>query len=138
MPASSRTIAQLCGPDHGTTGAHLVLPMTSGGSALRYHALKNGVGAIGNRIPDELHPFIAPFDPEATLRAGVRLDYLQEREWRLPNSLTFDYANVEYVLVESIEDATWLVKQIGALRLPETKVIPMAVYRNIQQAWSDR
>ncbi len=121
---------------YGVVFSKRVIFDMGGGPALYLRG--DTLGAIGNRIPDELHPFIAPFDPEATLRAGVRLDYLQEREWRLPNSLTFDYANVEYVLVESIEDATWLVKQIGALRLPETKVIPMAVYRNIQQAWSDR
>lgn len=94
------------------------------------------LGATRERIPEELHPFIAPFDPEATLRPGVRLDWLQEREWRLPTSLTFEYANVEYVLVESIEDASWLVHQIGAQQLPETKLIPMEVYRNIKQAWS--
>lgn len=37
------------------------------------------LGAIGARIPEEVHAFIAPFDPEATLRAGVRLDWLQEK-----------------------------------------------------------
>ncbi len=90
---------------------------------------------IGTQIPEELHPYIAPFDPEGTLKPGVRLDFLQEREWRLPDSITFEYAAVEYILVESIEDASWIVHQIGAQQLPETKVIPMAVYRNIKQAW---
>jgi hypothetical protein len=93
------------------------------------------LSTIGDQIPQELHPFIAPFDPEATLKPGVRLDYLHEREWRLPDSLTFKYADIEYVLVESIEDASWVVHQIGAQQLPESKIIPMAVYRNIKQAW---
>jgi hypothetical protein len=94
--------------------------------------------AFGKRIPEELHAFIAPFDPQATLQPGVSLDYLQEREWRLPGSLTFEYADIEYVIVESIEDASALVHQIGAQQLPEAKVIPMEVYRNIRQAWRDR
>jgi hypothetical protein len=92
--------------------------------------------AIQDRIPHELLAFIAPFDPEATL--GVRLDWLHEREWRLPSSLSFSYADIQHVLVESIEDANWIVRQIGADQLPESKVIPMEVYRNIKQAWSDR
>jgi len=94
--------------------------------------------AIRDQIPRELHPFIAPFDPESKLKPNVRLDWLHEREWRLPDSLSFTYAAVEYVLVESIEDASWVVHQIGAQQLPESKVIPMEVYRSIKQAWSDR
>lgn len=93
--------------------------------------------AIGNDIPEKLHPFIAPFDPEATLRPGVPLDWLQEREWRLPSSLAFQYSDIEYVLVDSIADASQLVHLIGAQHLPENKVIPMEVYRNIKQAWSE-
>jgi|ERR1041385_3745422 hypothetical protein len=93
---------------------------------------------IGNNIPRELHPFIAPFDPESRLRPGVRLDWVHEREWRLPTSLTFTYADIEYVLVESIEAASRVVHQIGAQHLPESKIIPMEVYRNIKQAWRDR
>jgi len=96
------------------------------------------LGATGNQIPAQIQPFIEPFDPEATLRAGVRNDWLHEREWRLPNSLTFIDADIKYVIVDSILDATELVRQIGALRLPESKIIPMEVYRNIKEAWSDQ
>ncbi len=92
--------------------------------------------AVGNQIPDLLHPFIAPFDPDAKIRPGVPLDWLHEREWRLPKSLEFTFANIEYVLVESIQEATELVHQIGAQQLPESKVIPMEVYRNIKRTWS--
>jgi hypothetical protein len=61
--------------------------------------------AVGAEIPVVIHPFIMPFDPGAVIRDGVVLDWLHEREWRLPETLTFEYAHVEYVLVESIEDA---------------------------------
>lgn len=108
---------------------------TGGGPALYLRG--DSLATLGVTIPAVLHPFIAPFDPEAALRPGVRLDWLHEREWRLPESLTFEYANIEYVLVESIEDADNIVHQIGAERLPESKMIPMQVYRNIEKAWSE-
>lgn len=92
--------------------------------------------SLGKEIPEAIHPFIAPFDPEATLKSGVRLDWVHEREWRLPSSLNFEYADIEYVLVGSIADATQLVHQIGNQHLPENRVIPMEVYRQIKQAWS--
>jgi len=90
---------------------------------------------IGNQIPVLLHPFIQPFDPEARIRPGVPIDWVHEREWRLPHSLEFTYADVEYVLVETIQDATEFVHQMGAQHLPEAKIIPMEVYRNIKRSW---
>lgn len=93
---------------------------------------------IGNGIPPVLYPFIAPFDPEATIRAGVALDFLQEREWRLPNPMRFEYADIEYVIVNSLADADSLVYLIGAQHLPEDKVIPIEVYKTIKRAWSER
>ena len=94
--------------------------------------------ATGDQIPPLLHPFIAPFDPEAVLKPGVRLDWLHEREWRVPASLSFGYADIQYVLVESIDDARSVVHEIGAQFLPESKLIPIDVSRTIQSAWKDR
>lgn len=91
---------------------------------------------FGKELPDQIYPFIAPFDPEAVLKSNVRIDWLQEREWRLPHSLNFEYADIEYVLVNSIADASQLVHLIGSAHLPENKVIPMEVYRQIKHAWS--
>jgi hypothetical protein len=104
-----------------------------GGPALYLRG--DSIVAVGDRIPEPLHAFIAPFDPDARIRPGVPLDWLHEREWRLPNSLSFTYANIEYVLVESIPEATEFVRQFGAQQLPESKIIPMEVYRNIKHAW---
>jgi hypothetical protein len=109
---------------------------SGGGPAL--YVRGDSLRAIGDEVPLSLEPLIAPFDPEALLEAGVRLDWLHEREWRLPGSLTFEYSDVEYVIVDSIEDARQVVYQIGAQRLPEEKLIPMEVYRTIQRAWSGR
>lgn len=89
----------------------------------------------GGGIPASIEPFIAPFDPEGVLKPSVRLDFLHEREWRLPSSLTFEYSEIEYVIVSSMEDARSVVDRIGPDRLPEKKLIPMEVYRNIKSAW---
>jgi len=111
---------------------HLIFAR-GGGPALYMRG--DAVKRLAENIPVSIEPFIAPFDPEAVLKPGVPLDYLQEREWRLPSSLAFEYSDLQYVLVESIEDARWVVHQIGAQRLPEEKLIPMEVYRNIRRAW---
>lgn len=105
-----------------------------GGPAL--YVRGDAMVSVGNEIPVLVHPFIVPFDPDAKMRPGVPLDWLHEREWRLPKPLEFSFANIEYVLVESIKEATELVHQIGAQQLPESKVIPMEVYRNIKRTWS--
>jgi hypothetical protein len=88
-----------------------------------------------NTIPSALEPFIAPFDPDAVIKPPVKIDFLHEREWRLPARFSFDYNDLEYVLVESIEEAHRVVHQIGAKRLPEKKLIPLNVYEEIRKAW---
>lgn len=94
--------------------------------------------AVGGKIPEELHPFIAPFDPDGKIKAGLRLDWLHEREWRLPGDLKFEYADIKHVLVESNKDSTEIVHEIGAQNLPDSRVIPIEVYRNIEKAWSEK
>lgn len=86
-------------------------------------------------IPCDLEPFIAPFDPGGILKPGVVIDFLHEREWRLPSQFAFDYSDIEYVLVESIEDVTSIVHKIGSQRLPEKKLIPLNAYEEIRKAW---
>lgn len=111
---------------------HLIFS-NGGGPAL--YVRGDCVNELGEGLPKSIEPFVAPFDPEQVMKKGVTLDWLHEREWRLPLALKFEYADLEYVLVETIEDATWVVHQIGADRLPEDKLIPMEVYRNIRVAW---
>ena len=87
-------------------------------------------------LPAVLHPLVAPFDPDGALN-GVTYDWLHEREWRLPTSLEFDYADVEYVIVDSIEDAKEVGGHVGGQFIPEHKYIPMAVYETIREAWRE-
>jgi hypothetical protein len=90
---------------------------------------------LGSNIPSQLAPFIAPFDPDSVLKPGVRLDWLREREWRLPSSLQFQYSDLKHLLVDTMEDADYFVRQIGSHQLPSEKVIPLEVYGNIKRAW---
>src|SRR5437879_4228509 len=92
--------------------------------------------ALGTELPPKLEPFVAPFDPDAVLKPGVPLDWLTEREWRLPSSLSFEYHNIEHVIVATIDDAVNVVRQIGERSLPMEKLIPMEVYETIRKSWS--
>ncbi len=121
---------------YGVVFSKRLIHKQGGGPALyvRGDVLK----ALGDSLPSALEPFVAPFDPEAALKPGVRLDWLHEREWRLPESLSFEYHDVEYVIVSTIDDARTVGHQIGAQYLPEDKLIPMEVYETIQEAWSGK
>ena len=86
-------------------------------------------------IPSELEPMIAPFDPEGVLVKGHVLDWLHEREWRLPGPLNFEDGDLEYLIVDSIVDAESLVDEFGTSRVPRNKIIVMEVYRTIRSTW---
>lgn len=86
-------------------------------------------------VPASVEPFIQPFDPTAVIRHGVPIDFLHEREWRLPTDLPFEYSDLEYVLVDSKENASAVVREIGSANLPDQKVVPFDVYETIKKAW---
>lgn len=90
---------------------------------------------LGSAIPASIEPFVAPFDPDGILEHGTSIEFLHEREWRLPKSLTFDYSDVEYIIVESLDDAQKVINKVGTFNVPEHKFIPMQVYRTIGEAW---
>ena len=87
-------------------------------------------------LPQALKAFVVPFDPDGLVQPGVIQDWIHEREWRLPESLKFEYSDVLYVLVESIADADQIIQTVGTMNLPASRFIPMEVYRTIQEAWS--
>jgi hypothetical protein len=120
---------------YGVVFAKSLIFSKGGGPALyvRGDQLKRLIDA--QVIPSDLEPFIQPFDPEAVLKQGVKIDYLHEREWRLPSEFTFEYSDLEYVLVRSIKEATAVVHEIGAQRLPEKKLIPLDTYEEIRKSW---
>ena len=87
-------------------------------------------------LPDALKAFVVPFDPSAVLQPHVPQDWIHEREWRLPGPISFDYADVNYVLVESLGDAERVIQTVGTMNVPAHKFIPMETYRTIRNAWS--
>lgn len=110
-----------------------VLFNRGGGPALyvRGDMMQNGA----TEIPAEIRPLISPFDPDAVLKEGRPIDWIHEREWRLPCDLKFVDAEVEYVIVDTVADVQALTSTFGTDRIPRSKFIVMEVYRNIQSAW---
>lgn len=106
-----------------------------GGPALYVRGDLLGQLTQANAIPTQIEPFIEPFDPTAILIPHTPIDFVHEREWRLPSQFTFSYEQLEYVLVDSIEEATSVVHKIGSERLPESKLIPLKTYEEIRKAW---
>ena len=88
-----------------------------------------------SNLPKEQQFFITPFDPSSALKNGVRIDFLHEREWRLPGSLDFEYSDLEYVIVDSIQDAHDLALAIGEQHIRQNRIIAMESYRIITDAW---
>jgi hypothetical protein len=105
-----------------------------GGPALyiRGDLLRN----LGTNVPETIEPFVAPFDPYEVLRRGTPLDFLHEREWRLSTDLNFEYQDIQYILVQTIDDARAIVHSIGSNQLPEDKFLPIDVSRKIKEAWT--
>lgn len=91
---------------------------------------------VANDVPASLCSFISPFDPDAVIKRGRPLDWIHEREWRLPGNLSFVDAEVEYVIVDSVTDVQELLSIFGTDRIPLNKFIVMEVYRNIQSGWA--
>ena len=89
-----------------------------------------------DKLPQSLKAFVVPFDPDGLVQEGVIQDWIHEREWRLPSTMTFGYADVRYVLVESLVDADKIMQKVGTMNLPAKKFIPMEVYRTIRDEWS--
>ena len=88
------------------------------------------------KLPQTLKAFVVPFDPDGLVQEGVIQDWIHEREWRLPATMTFEYADVRYVLVESIGDAERIMQLVGTMNVSADRFIPMEVYRTIRDAWS--
>lgn len=119
--------------NYGLVFNKTVLFNRSGGPAL--YVRGDTLKAAGATMPVEMRPLVSPFDPEAVLKEGRPLDWIHEREWRLPCDLTFVDAEVEYIIVDSVADVEELINTFGTDRIPRSKFIVMEVYRNIQEAW---
>lgn len=120
---------------YGLVFSKRVIFERGGGPAL--YVRGDAIQQLGNGIPQIVEPFIQPFDPEGVLVPGTPLDWIHEREWRLPQDLAFEDGDVEYVIVDSLSDAERMIDTFGTDRIPKSKVLVMEMYRTIKATWGD-
>ena len=104
-------------------------------AALRYTLGGPQMTAMGADIPTHIAPFISPFDPEGTIQDGVDLDFLREREWRVPRDYAFEPSNVKFIIVNSLKDASEIVERFGVYQYPHERFIVMDTWRKISAEW---
>ncbi len=89
---------------------------------------------------NHLRTFVTPFWP--TYRSKKQresvdfgtVDYSQEREWRVPHDLLFEYSHIEFVIVKKYEDMARFPKELKDA-IGRDKFIIMEVYTNIERLW---
>lgn len=92
-----------------------------------------------------VHTFVTPFWPSyrpRTLRENgmmnnKNIDYSHEREWRVPHTLAFDYAQVEFIVLDTYEDMAQFPKTLKDA-IGRDKFLLMENYRNIAKKWPIR
>lgn len=62
------------------------------------------------------------------------LDFTPEREWRVPGNFTFEYTDIEFVVVEKYEQMARLPKYLKD-GIGREKFLMMDVYREIHRRW---
>lgn len=90
---------------------------------------------------NEMWTFVTPFSPEygtpytrGLLKRWV--DYSQEREWRTPADLSFEYSDIAFIIVKSITDYESFPEELRIeLKNNEIKIIIMDNYRLIEELW---
>lgn len=113
-----------------------------GGSPVFYARFKM-LNAIVNNISDNrtknsvlqfLTPFSPKYDTSYAKQKYKRVDYTHEREWRLPNSLRFNYTDISFIIIKEHEDYDLLPDEFKA-DFDRNKVIVMDNYRLVEELW---
>ena len=84
--------------------------------------------------------FATPFSPSYRNKYEKGLlktvDYTHEREWRLPKDLTFEYADIAFIIVKTLSDLQNFPEEIQtSLKDNGVKVLVMDNYRLIEELW---
>ena len=83
-------------------------------------------------------PFWPAYRPTALHDAkhlgGKTVDYSHEREWRIPHNFTFEYSQVEFVVVKSYEDMARFPKPLKDA-IGRNRFILVEIYQNIESLW---
>lgn len=91
-----------------------------------------------NHVKAFATPFWPDYRPE-TLHGikhlgGKTVDYSHEREWRVPHDFTFEYSQVEFVVVRSYEDMARFPKPLKDA-IGRNRFILVEIYQNIESLW---
>lgn len=91
---------------------------------------------------DHVKAFVTPFWPgyrSASFKTpeyldGKTCDYSHEREWRIPHDFTFEYENVEVIILKSYEDMARFPKELKD-NIGRERFILMDQYEKIENLW---
>lgn len=114
---------------------------------------KNGAPAIYMRtdhynrqqmkgnFDEHLWPFITPFSPYYRPQWMKKeeydigdCDYTHEREWRVPHNFIFNYANIEFIILETYKDMAKFPQDLKDA-IGREKFILMDNYKTIEKLW---
>ncbi|ODU59976.1 MAG: terminase [Comamonadaceae bacterium SCN 68-20] len=92
-----------------------------------------------------VHTFVTPFWPsyrpkslrENGLMGNKNVDYSHEREWRVPHDLTFEYNQIEFIVLDTYEDMAKFPKELKDA-IGREKFLLMENYKNIANKWPIR
>lgn len=85
-------------------------------------------------------PFVTPFWPSyapSSLKAVVKMtkcDYTHEREWRVAGDLSFDYSDIEFVILPDYQAMAKFPKQLKD-DIGRDKFLLMENYKKIEELW---
>ncbi|MCX6344227.1 MAG: terminase [Armatimonadetes bacterium] len=88
-----------------------------------------------------VHAFITPFAPPYAPKKirddhwnRGHIDYSHEREWRVPHDFTFDYDEVQFVVVKTYEDMAKIERELKNV-IGREKFLIMDIHREIERLW---
>lgn len=89
---------------------------------------------------EDVYPYLTPFVPyyaskeskQGTVFEGKCIDYTHERGWRVAADFTFDYSDIEFVIVGKMSDLHELGDEV-ATAIGVDKFLFVDTYRQIEQ-----
>src|SRR5216683_760971 len=83
-------------------------------------------------------PFWPPYLPKDKrglgLLGGKFIDFSHEREWRIPHDFTFEFSQIEFVIVDKYGDVARFPKDLKDA-IGREKFLIMEVYKRIESLW---
>ncbi len=91
-----------------------------------------------NHIKTFVTPFWPSYRPKPDKIGGPlkdrTVDYSHEREWRVPHDFTFEYDQIEFIVLPDYKSMAQLPRQIKD-EIGRDKFILVEVYKRIEQLW---